>query len=114
MRSKLQVLYRESRVNPAVIKFFVTGTVNGVAVRAKSHEIHTGLHFVNRVDLIGLGFIERHTNVVRAEGGRATYAATRAVNEAILEQVRLVTWRHDGNIYPTSLSRADFTSFEEV
>lgn len=114
MRSKLQVLYRESRVNPAVIKFFVMGTVNGVAVRAASHEIHTGLEFVERVEWIDLGFFERRNNVVRAEGGYATYAATRAVNEAILEQVRLVTWRHEGNIYPPSLPRADFTSFDDA
>lgn len=83
-------------------------------MRAKSHEIHTGLHFVNRVDLIGLGFIDRHTIVARAAGGCAPYGASRAVNEAILEQVRLVTWRHDGNVYPVSLERADFTSFEEA
>lgn len=102
MRSELQVSYQESKENPAVIKFFVTGTVNGVAVHAETRQIHTGLHFVGR-SVIDLGFVQRDTNVFRAEGGRATYGATRAVNEAILAQIHATKWRNLGNIYPASL-----------
>lgn len=116
MRSKLQVLYRESRVNPAVIKFFVMGTVNGVAVRAASHEIHTGLEFVGRIEWINEYFVEGCSTVVRADGsGRAlSREARRAVHMVVLDQIHLATWRHDGNVYPASLERADFTSFDEV
>lgn len=105
MRSQLQVSYQESTMNSFVIKFFVTGTVNGVAVRAETQPIHTGLHFVGRRSLINLCFVENRTNVFRAEGGRATYEATRAVNEAILAQIDATKWRNLGNIYPASLTK---------
>lgn len=102
MRSELQVSYQKSKENPAVIKFFVTGTVNGVAVRAETRAIHSGLHFVGR-SMIDLFFVQSHTNVFRAEGGRATYGATRAVNESILAQIGATKWRNLGNLYPASL-----------
>lgn len=116
MRSKLQVFYRESKENPAVIKFAVTGTVNGVAVRAETVQIHTGLHFVNRAGWIDLSFVEGRNTMVRADGsGRALSSeARRAVNMAVLDQIRLTTWREEGNVYPASLERAEFTSFEEA
>ena len=102
MRSGLQVSYQESKENPAVIRFFVMGTVNGIAVRGETQAIHSGLHFVGR-SMIDLGFVQGRTNVFRAEGGRATYGATRAVNEAILAQINATKWRNLGNFYPASL-----------
>lgn len=103
MRSQLKVYYRESRYNPAVVKFYCKGTVNGIAVRSETQGIHTGLHFVGLE--ISLGFIESYNNVVRADGSgqKPTYEAKRAVNEAILEQVRRTIWHDMGNIYPPSM-----------